>query len=30
MHDPTFAEAFTAAMDCRGRVLAPALAAARF
>ena len=28
MHDPTFAEAFTAAMDCRGRVLAPALAAA--
>ncbi len=28
MHDTAFAEAFTAAMDCRGRVLAPALAAA--
>ena len=28
MHDAAFAEAFTAAMDCRGRVLAPALAAA--
>lgn len=28
MHDEAFAEAFTAAMDCRGRVLAPALAAA--
>ncbi len=28
MHDIGFAEAFTAAMDCRGRVLAPALAAA--
>jgi predicted O-methyltransferase YrrM len=28
MLDPAFAEAFTAAMDCRGRVLAPALAAA--
>jgi hypothetical protein len=28
MHDTGFAEAFTAAMDCRGRVLAPALAAA--
>jgi predicted O-methyltransferase YrrM len=28
MRTPAFAEAFTAAMDCRGRVLAPALAAA--
>ena len=28
MREPAFAEAFTAAMDCRGRVLAPALAAA--
>lgn len=28
MHDAAFAEAFTAAMDCRGRVLGPALAAA--
>ena len=28
MHDTAFAESFTAAMDCRGRVLAPALAAA--
>ena len=28
MRTTTFAEAFTAAMDCRGRVLAPALAAA--
>lgn len=28
MQDIGFAEAFTAAMDCRGRVLAPALAAA--
>ncbi|MGB8853702.1 MAG: methyltransferase [Pirellulales bacterium] len=28
MRTETFAEAFTAAMDCRGRVLAPALAAA--
>jgi predicted O-methyltransferase YrrM len=28
MHDAAFAESFTAAMDCRGRVLAPALAAA--
>jgi hypothetical protein len=28
MHDTAFAAAFTAAMDCRGRVLAPALAAA--
>lgn len=28
MRSPAFAEAFTAAMDCRGRVLAPALAAA--
>jgi predicted O-methyltransferase YrrM len=28
MHDTAFAEAFTAAMDSRGRVLAPALAAA--
>jgi hypothetical protein len=28
MHDTAFAEAFTAAMECRGRVLAPALAAA--
>jgi len=27
MRSPAFAEAFTAAMDCRGRVLAPALAA---
>jgi hypothetical protein len=27
MHTEAFAEAFTAAMDCRGRVLAPALAA---
>jgi hypothetical protein len=27
MLDPAFAEAFTAAMDCRGRALAPALAA---
>jgi hypothetical protein len=27
MRAPTFAEAFTAAMDCRGRVLAPAVAA---
>ena len=28
MRETAFAEAFTAAMDCRGRVLAPALAAA--
>ena len=28
MRTPDFAEAFTAAMDCRGRVLGPALAAA--
>jgi predicted O-methyltransferase YrrM len=28
MHDTAFAEAFTAAMDCRGRVLGSALAAA--
>jgi predicted O-methyltransferase YrrM len=28
MRDEAFAESFTAAMDCRGRVLAPALAAA--
>ena len=28
MHDQAFAEAFTAAMDCRGRMLAPTLAAA--
>jgi len=28
MRTPAFAEAFTAAMHCRGRVLAPALAAA--
>ena len=28
MRSPAFAEAFTAAMDCRGRVLAPALAEA--
>jgi predicted O-methyltransferase YrrM len=28
MRSPAFAEAFTAAMDCRGRVLAPELAAA--
>jgi predicted O-methyltransferase YrrM len=28
MREPAFAEAFTAAMDCRGRVLAPALASA--